>query len=232
MNCSKCGAKLNNGDEFCPNCGTKNETQNPNVTGTAPDPASGAGFQAVPTADTGKKTFLGMSFKNLIIAIGCIVATVVLIIVLLCTLFSGNSAKEAVKDYYDAIEDCDAEDLMDTVPKEYLKNVMKQNDLSKKELEKEIQRYLDNYYDGYDDIKVSFQGKEKKDEDDFEEYLNDDDFSDIKIKKAIQYQLKVRYKSDHGDKVETRTEDFMVFKYRGSWYSMDAMILVAMATYF
>lgn len=233
MNCNNCGAKLNAGDVFCPNCGAKNEIPNPNMTaGTIPDPAAGAGFQAVPAADTGKRPFLGLSGKNLIIAIGCIAVTVVLVIVLLCTLFGGNSAKEAVKDYYEAIEDCDADDLMDTVPKEYLKQLMEQNDLSKKELEKEIQKYLDNYYDGYDDIKVTFQGKEKIDKDDFAEYLDGDDLGDIKIKKATQYELKVRYRSDHGDKVETETEEFLVFKYKGSWYSMDAMILVAMAAYF
>lgn len=232
MNCNNCGTKLNDGDVFCPNCGAKNEIPNSNTTGAVPDPAAGAGFQAVPTADTGKKPFLGMSGKNLIIALGCIVVTVILVIVLLCALFGGNSAKEAVKDYYDAIEDCDAEDLMDTVPSEYLKSLMEQNNLSKKELEKEIQKYLDNYYDNYDDIKVTFQGQEKLDEEDFAEYLDSDELDDIQIKKATQYELKVRYRSDHGDKVETKTEEFVVFKYKGSWYSMDAMLLVTMAAYF
>ncbi|MGN1403620.1 MAG: zinc-ribbon domain-containing protein [Ruminococcus sp.] len=233
MNCNNCGAKLNAGDVFCPNCGAKNEMPNPNMTaGTMPDPAAGTGFQAAPAADAVKKPFLGMSGKNLIIAVGCVVVTVVLIIVLLCAIFGGNSAKEAVKDYYEAIEDCDADDLMDTVPKEYLKHLMEQNDLSKKELEKEIQKYLDNYYDDYDEIKVTFQGQEKMDEEDFAEYLDSDGFEDIQIKKATQYELKVRYQSDHGDKVQTKTEEFVVFKYKGSWYSMDAMILVTMAAYF
>lgn len=60
-----------------------------------------------------------------------------------------------VKDYYKAIENCDAKDLMATVPKDYLKELMDDNDLSRKELTNDVQDYLDKYYDEYDDIKRS-----------------------------------------------------------------------------
>lgn len=233
MNCHNCGEKLSAEDVFCPNCGAKNETERSNPSGISPESASaGENFQAVPSISGEKKPFLGMSTKHQIIAIGCVVVTLILVVVLLCALFSGNSAKDAVKDYYDAIEECDAEDLMETVPKDYLKELMDKNDLSRKELEKEVQKYLNNYYDDYDDIKVSFLSQEKMDRDDFEKYIDlDDDNDALNVKKAVQYELKVRYQSDHGDKVETKTEEFVVFKYKNSWYSMDAMFLVAMATY-
>ena len=157
--CKNCGTKLNPQDEFCPNCGTKNETpQQPQQ----PQQPDGMGADAVTAVPGGKKPFLGMNTKGLLIAAGCIVVTAVLVIVLLCSFF-GSSSKSVVKDYYKAIENCDAKDLMATVPKDYLKELMDDNDLSRKELTNDVQDYLDKYYDEYDDIKVTFEDKEKLD---------------------------------------------------------------------
>lgn len=212
--CKNCGTKLNPQDEFCPNCGTKNETPQ------QPQQPDGMGADAVTAVPGGKKPFLGMNTKGLLIAAGCIVMTAVLVIVLLCSFF-GSSSKSVVKDYYKAIENCDAKDLMATVPKDYLKELMDDNDL---------QDYLDKYYDEYDDIKVTFEDKEKLDKNDFADYFDFEDASDLEVKKGVKYELKVRYRSD--EKKDNESEDFIVFQYKGKWYSMDAMFLVAMATYF
>lgn len=217
--CKNCGAKLNPQDEFCPNCGTKNETPQ------QPQQPDGMGADAVTAVPGGKKPFLGMNTKGLLIAAGCIVVTAVLVIVLLCSFF-GSSSKSVVKDYYKAIENCDAKDLMATVPKDYLKELMDDNDLSRKELTNDVQDYLDEY----DDIKVTFEDKEKLDKNDFADYFDFEDASDLEVKKGVKYELKVRYRSD--EKKDNESEDFIVFQYKGKWYSMDAMFLVAMATYF
>lgn len=221
--CKNCGAKLNPQDEFCPNCGTKNETPQ------QPQQPDGMGADAVTAVPGGKKPFLGMNTKGLLIAAGCIVVTAVLVIVLLCAFFGGGP-KDVVKDYYKAIEKCDAKDLMDTVPKDYLKDLMDDNDLSRKELTNDVQDYLDKYYGDYNDIKVTFEDKEKLDKDDFADYFDFEDASDLEVKKGVKYELKVRYRSD--EKKDNESEDFIVFQYKGKWYSMDAMFLVAMATYF
>ncbi len=218
--CKNCGTKLNPQDEFCPNCGTKNETPQ------QPQQPDGMGADAVTAVPGGKKPFLGMNTKGLLIAAGCIVVTAVLVIVLLCSFF-GSSSKSVVKDYYKAIENCDAKDLMATVPKDYLKELMDDNDLSRKELTNDVQDYLDKYYD---DIKVTFEDKEKLDKNDFADYFDFEDASDLEVKKGVKYELKVRYRSD--EKKDNESEDFIVFQYKGKWYSMDAMFLVAMATYF
>lgn len=217
--CKNCGTKLNPQDEFCPNCGTKNETPQ------QPQQPDGMGADAVTAVPGGKKPFLGMNTKGLLIAAGCIVV----VIVLLCSFF-GSSSKSVVKDYYKAIENCDAKDLMATVPKDYLKELMDDNDLSRKELTNDVQDYLDKYYDEYDDIKVTFEDKEKLDKNDFADYFDFEDASDLEVKKGVKYELKVRYRSD--EKKDNESEDFIVFQYKGKWYSMDAMFLVAMATYF
>lgn len=221
--CKNCGAKLNPQDEFCPNCGTKNETPQ------QPQQPDGMGADAVTAVPGGKKPFLGMNTKGLLIAAGCIVVTAVLVIVLLCSFF-GGSPKSVVKDYYKAIENCDAKDLMATVPKDYLKELMDDRDLSRKELTSDVQDYLDKYYDEYDDIKVTFEDKENLDKNDFADYFDFEDASDLEVKKGVKYELKVRYRSD--EKKDNESEDFIVFQYKGKWYSMDAMFLVAMATYF
>lgn len=221
--CKNCETKLNPQDEFCPNCGTKNETPQ------QPQQPDGMGADAVTAVPGGKKPFLGMNTKGLLIAAGCIVVTAVLVIVLLCSFF-GSSSKSVVKDYYKAIENCDAKDLMATVPKDYLKELMDDNDLSRKELTNDVQDYLDKYYDEYDDIKVTFEDKEKLDKNDFADYFDFEDASDLEVKKGVKYELKVRYRSD--EKKDNESEDFIVFQYKGKWYSMDAMFLVAMATYF
>lgn len=187
------------------------------------------GADAVTAVPGGKKPFLGMNTKGLLIAAGCIVVTAVLVIVLLCSFF-GSSSKSVVKDYYKAIENCDAKDLMATVPKDYLKELMDDNDLSRKELTNDVQDYLDKYYDEYDDIKITFEDKEKLDKNDFADYFDFEDASDLEVKKGVKYELKVRYRSD--EKKDNESEDFIVFQYKGKWYSMDAMFLVAMATYF
>lgn len=175
--CKNCGAKLNPQDEFCPNCGTKNETPQ------QPQQPDGMGADAVTAVPGGKKPFLGMNTKGLLIAAGCIVVTAVLVIVLLCSFF-GSSSKSVVKDYYKAIENCDAKDLMATVPKDYLKELMDDNDLSRKELTNDVQDYLDKYYDEYDDIKITFEDKEKLDKNDFADYFDFEDASDLEVKRA------------------------------------------------
>ncbi len=105
---------------------------------------------------------------------------------------------------------------------------MDDEDLSKREMKKEVQDYLDAYYGDYKDIKVTFDGKEKLDSDDLNEYLGGED-DELNVKKGIQYDLKVRYESK--DDSDTEDTTFVVFRYEGSWYSMDALFLVGMALY-
>lgn len=218
MNCPYCGSPLQPNDAFCPNCGAKTETPAP-----APQDASAVTVK--------KKPFANMSVSHRIAAICCVVITIALIIAVLCGIFRSSEPKEVVKDYYDAIEDCDAEDLLELVPKTYLKELMEDKDLSRGELEDAVQDYMDRYYDDYDKIRVSFEGKETLDKDDFAAYFDTDEYDNLTVKKAVEYELKVRYTSDDGDQVETQEEEFLVFQYKGDWYSMDAMFLTSMALY-
>lgn len=212
MFCQNCGKKIEGGDLFCPFCGAKQQQVNPSENG-------GASF----TAGSQKLTRKGLG-----IAVICVLIVIVLALVLIGSLCTGGP-KQVVKEYYQAIEKCDAKKLLDTVPKDYLKEVMDEKDLTKRELLKEVQAYLDKYYSGYDDIKVSITDQEKLDQDDFSDYFDFDleEDADLEIKKAVQFDLKVRYQSDEGK--QTEKEEFIVFRYENGWYSMDAVFLVAMS---
>lgn len=222
MNCKNCGTKLESDVLFCPNCGTKVVPQE------NPIPLQETSFDE---ATTEKKILFGLTKKQLLIGGIAIIAAMIVFLVLLGSLFGGNSSKGVVKDYYKALETANAGKLLDTVPKDYLEELMDDRDISKKELKKSVQEYLDDYSDKYDDIRVTFESKKKMNRDDWEKYLDVDDLDDDEIKKAIQYELKIRYESDGGDAVNTKTEDFIVFRYEGSWYSLDALFLVSMAVY-
>lgn len=65
----------------------------------------------------------------------------------------------------------------------------------------------------------------------FSDYFDFDleEDADLEIKKAVQFDLKVRYQSDEGK--QTEKEEFIVFRYENGWYSMDAVFLVAMSAY-
>lgn len=214
MFCQNCGKKIEGGDLFCPFCGAKQQQVNPSEN-------AGASF----TAGSQKLTRKGLG-----VAVICVLIVIVLALVLIGSLCTGGP-KQVVKEYYQAIEKCDAKKLLDTVPKDYLKEVMDEKDLTKRELLKEVQAYLDKYYSGYDDIKVSSTDQEKLDRDDFSDYFDFDleEDADLEIKKAVQFDLKVRYQSDEGK--QTEKEEFIVFRYENGWYSMDAVFLVAMSAY-
>jgi uncharacterized membrane protein YvbJ len=135
MFCQNCGKKIEGGDLFCPFCGAKQQQVNPSENG-------GASF----TAGSQKLTRKGLG-----IAVICVLIVIVLVLVLIGSLCTGGP-KQVVKEYYQAIEKCDAKKLLDTVPKDYLKEVMDEKDLTKRELLKEVQF----------DLKVRYQSDEGK----------------------------------------------------------------------
>ncbi len=123
MFCQNCGKKIEGGDLFCPFCGAKQQQVNPSENG-------GASF----TAGSQKLTRKGLG-----IAVICVLIVIVLVLVLIGSLCTGGP-KQVVKEYYQAIEKCDAKKLLDTVPKDYLKEVMDEKDLTKRDCSRKCRR--------------------------------------------------------------------------------------------
>ena len=162
----------------------------------------------------------------------------VVVIVLISCIFGGTSAKGAIKNYYNAVENANASKIIKCVPKDILNAMMDEEDMSKKEVKEAVQDYIDDMYDDheFDYIKVTFKDKENLDKDDidddldFESMFDDsDDFK--KIKKAVKYDVKIKVSTDDGDNVDTTTEEHYVYKYGNSWYIADAVSFVALAIY-
>lgn len=250
MNCSKCGTPLNEGAAFCPNCGEKVAAPTPNPTpaptsvdaaasaqtaGTAPTPEA----NPIPTVNPDPTaTAPAPQKKQLLIAGGAILVALVIVIVLISCIFGGTSAKGAIKNYYNAVENANASKIIKCVPKDILKAMMDEEDMSKKEVKEAVQDYIDDMYDDheFDYIKVTFKDKEKLDKDDIDDDLDfesmfDDDNDFKKIKKAVKYDVKIKVSTDDGDNVDTTTEEHYVYKYGNSWYIADAVSFVALAIY-
>lgn len=148
MNCSKCGTPLNEGAAFCPNCGEKVAAPTPNPTpaptpvdaaasaqtaGTAPTPEA----NPIPTVNPDPTaTAPAPQKKQLLIAGGAILVALVIVIVLISCIFGGTSAKGAIKNYYNAVENANASKIIKCVPKDILNAMMDEEDMSKKKSRK------------------------------------------------------------------------------------------------
>lgn len=124
MFCSKCGAQVPDGNNFCPKCGNPMEAPTNENIGAENDNAvnnnpaydntvydEGAQYQSIPNQygmPTDKK-----KLPTNVIAIIIGVAALALIIVLGFLIFGGNSAKSVAEDTYEAMFDCDGDKYLD-----------------------------------------------------------------------------------------------------------------------
>ena len=204
MNCTNCGSPLTNDAAFCPQCGAKQES--------------------MPSGAPGSSGFSKLSKTQRVIVLICIIVAVVMILVLIFGVFGGNSKKNAVKDYFNAIEKCDAGRMMDCIPDKVVDQFMDEEDMSRREMEEELQDEMDDQFQDIDSIKVTFQDTEDWDKDDVED-LSDyfEELYDIKIKDAVTYEVKIHMEANGGDDVKTEETEITVVKIGGSWYCLEAM---------
>ena len=126
---------------------------------------------AAPVA-TGSKP--GFTLNNRNIGIIAVAAVAVLALLISCFfIFGGRSYKDVVKDYFKATEKADAKLMMELLPGDLIKYVMKEEDMTKKEMTEDLQDSLDMIHNYYDDVKISY---EITDTEDFDK----DDLKDIK----------------------------------------------------
>ncbi len=199
--CSNCGAVVPEDSAFCPACGTVSEqTENTN----------------------GLKDKLVNNKKNIIIVVAA-----VLVVVLCVVLFGGNSPKKIAQTYLKAhYKTANGNAIAKVLPKDYIKYVMDEEDVSKKEiveaLDEQCEDAIDWMEDAYDDCKISWKIKDvedakKAETKDIKEYYDDE--YDIKVKKVkvVEAEVTVKY-DDDGDKEEEDFDvDIYVVKIGGKW---------------
>lgn len=215
MFCGKCGAKNDDSAVFCAECGNRFQAAAP----VAPaDPAA-------PAAATGSKP--GFKLDNRMIGIIAVVGVAVLALIITCFfIFGGRSYKDVVKDYFKAIEKADAKLMIELLPDDLIKSIMKEEDMTKKEMTEDLQDELDDIHEYYDKVKISYEitDTEEFDKDDLKDLKKEYKEYDVKVKDAMFVEVEVTLEFDGRD--ITNTMELTLIKVGGSWYlDIDSMDL-------
>ena len=152
-------------------------------------------------------------------------------------MFALNTSENSIKRFYRAIENQNANKMLDCVPDDFIDDLIEDYDTSKKEIKSALERYLKddwtaNYvYNDYNpgtsiDVILIYNEKVSKfDLDDVAEELEDigflveDEFDPEDMKKAELYHV------DFNNN-DNRYQIMYTFKYKGKWYCSNALNLV------
>jgi uncharacterized membrane protein YvbJ len=213
MFCGKCGAKNDDSAVFCAECGNRIQAAAP----VAPAaPAANPAPAAAPVA-TGSKP--GFTLNNRNIGIIAVAAVAVIALLISCFfIFGGRSYKDVVRDYFKATEKADAKLMMELLPDDLIKYVMKEEDMTKKEMTEDLQDSLDMIHRYYDEVKISYEitDTEDFDKDELKEIKEMYEEIDVKVKDAMIVEVEVTMELD-GDE-RTTTQELTLIKVGGSWY--------------
>jgi uncharacterized membrane protein YvbJ len=212
MFCGKCGAKNDDSAVFCAECGNRIQAAAP----VAPAAPAANPAPAAPVA-TGSKP--GFTLNNRNIGIIAVAAVAVIALLISCFfIFGGRSYKDVVKDYFKATEKADAKLMMELLPDDLIKYVMKEEDMTKKEMTEELQDSLDMIHRYYDEVKISYEitDTEDFDKDELKEIKEMYEEIDVKVKDAMIVEVEVTMELD-GDE-RTTTQELTLIKVGGSWY--------------
>lgn len=213
MFCGKCGAKNDDSAVFCAECGNRIQAAAP----VAPAaPAANPAPAAAPVA-TGSKP--GFTLNNRNIGIIAVAAVAVIALLISCFfIFGGRSYKDVVRDYFKATEKADAKLMMELLPDDLIKYVMKEEDMTKKEMTEDLQDSLDMIHRYYDEVKISYEitDTDDFDKDDLKDIKEDYKEIGVKVKDAMVVEVEVTMELDGNER--TTTQELTLIKVGGSWY--------------
>ena len=223
MFCGKCGAKNDDSAVFCAECGNRIQAAAP-VTPAAPAAAAAPAAPAAAAAPAPTKSKPGFTLNNRNIGIIAVAAVAAIAVIIACFfIFGGRGYKDVVKDYFKAIEKADAKLMMDLLPDDLVKAVMKEEDMTKKEMTEELQDSLDDMSDYYDIVEYEITDTEEFDKDDLKELKEDYEDYDVKVKDAMVVEVEVTMEV-YGMET-TQTMELTLIKVGGSWYlDIDSMM--------
>ncbi len=210
MFCGKCGAKNDDSAVFCAECGNRI------AAAQSAAPAAPAATEAPATA-TGSKP--GFTLNNRNIGIIAVAAVAAIALIIGCFfIFGGRSYKDVVKDYFKATEKADAKLMMELLPDDLIKYVMKEEDMTKKEMTEDLQDSLDRIHKYYDKVKISYEitDTEEFDKDDLKDIKEMYKEIGVKVKDAMVVEVEVTMELD--DDERTTTQELTLIKVGGSWY--------------
>lgn len=197
--CEKCGAEMDDTAVECSNCAEKEvaATTEAKVEGTTAETA---------TTDSNKK-----SNKTVIFAgIG---AVVIIAIIVLVALISGNNYKKPINNFFKGMEKADLDKYLSAFP-EFME--MDEN-FEQEDLDEMLEDLEDEYGDK---IKISYKilDKEKIDKEDLEDLQDKiEDYYDEEVKVKKGYELSIKSTIKGKDDEESDTSTLEVYKIDGKW---------------
>ena len=221
--CPQCGGELAPNARFCGNCGASFAGAPVSPRPVAPKPVAKGNFLSKVTSFLTNGPSFTVAGKTLPVY-GAVAAGValVLVIVLLFSIFGGNSPEAAAEKFVDAMFEGDAGEIMDLIPDELLEYMADEEDLDMDEMEENLQDGLDDMQEYYEEYDIEYKGCEVKKVKDMKKSqfrdLQDEyeDEFDMEVEDAKIVKVKVTIEQD-GDK-DSNTMEIIVIKVGGSYY--------------
>ena len=147
MFCKNCGFQMKDTAKFCPKCGTANTPPPipPQPSNFAQQPNNFAPQQN-PSFSPTAQSIAVKTKKNLIplIIVGVGIVILIVIIIVFCNRSKNGmkSSSEAAGAYLVAVYHEDVDDILDLVPDEVLKQILKEYKISKKQLKEAVKAEL------------------------------------------------------------------------------------------
>ena len=250
MYCKKCGSPIPDDSRFCNYCGTSVSpvVQQPTV------PQSSMANQQVPQSQffqqanpqppvpKKKKKKTGLIILILVLVV-LLAAGAVGAMFLLNRDKKDETADEfeninkVVTEYYNASNQCDADLMLNLVPKAYQDYFMEEYDLDNSSLKKAVQDYLEDNLETLEEVHYgnnietnvtvnSIQELNKSDIDDMNSWHNEANIP-LKVEACYACKLVVNTKGDNKD--DTFEKNQTIIKVDGKWYNNSAIEIVSLA---
>lgn len=202
MFCSKCGAKVNDGDVFCQNCGEKvpqNDSQK---------------MAAMPTQDMQKRKYrlVGIS------AVAVIAVVVILVVVKIVGAFNGGYEK-VIQKFIRAIQEEDGELLCSIYPPDYIDYMTGPGSFYSDE-EELAEEFTEECEDRHDDLSYGVE-----DHPDICYFIENEEKLDEEELESLNYDLERNYDFEKGSVKEAYNVTFNVYIPGGKTYRLERCMM-------
>lgn len=238
--CTTCGAQLDDNATFCTSCGATQGEQpkQDSAAASAADSVKNTINDIKDKVDVGAikdsltmdniKSLKTEPNKNTIIALSCIGAVaLIVIIIILCAVFSGGY-KKPIDKMFKAFEDGDGKALMSIYPDvliesdDFEDNIKDADyDSVKEYFEEQAEKFTDQLEEEYGkDLKISYKIEDKdelsnKKLKDIKDSLKAQGAKNVKVTKGYELDLEIKIKGDDDDDEDDL--EIIVAKVNGQW---------------
>lgn len=233
MFCKNCGFQMKDTAKFCPKCGTANTPPPPTPPQQSNFPPQPNTPQQNPSFSSTAQSTAVKTKKNLIplMIVGVGILILIIIVIAFCNRSKNGmkSSSEAAGAYLVAVYHEDVDDILDLVPDEVLKQILKEYKISKKQLKESMKKELRYESDDFPHCNsVTSYGSTKQTRQ-YSEYIDrrvEDCMDEDKISKMELCVVNVEDLHYYSN-----VPAYQYKRDKHTWYSMDATNFVAYAAW-